>query len=368
MNATVSWQAEPQSRGTYTILTSCLSTLFISTWSALHLDIPESGKRGQSAVMRFLDKLGWFAIGLLAPEYLLLLAFNQYMAARDLTTFAQEKLEGRSPGPAPWFMRAWGWLCTRFRQHILAKYNQDNHSDVERGPRPLNADHAINTNGPDGVPNQTGQTNQTTADADHLDQSDQPDGLDKANKADGADHQEIGVQTTPPQASWPMCSESSSSPRKRVRKHPWTITHSFFAIMGGFVLQDPHDTPMNRYLPAWQGNGVLTEYGVRDIMRVEPDLIPDVPIDELLDHSKADGLAKMILTWQVLWFCLSCLNRAVQHLPLSLLEVNTIAHALCALLTYAAWWKKPSGNLLLSGRALMTIGSPPVRLARGYQH
>ena len=133
---------------------------------------------------------------------------------------------------------------------------------------------------------------------------------------------------------------NSTTPLKN-RKHPWTLTHSFFALMGGFVLQDPHDTPVDRYLPAWQGNGVLAKQGVRMLISVAPELIPDIPVDELLDRGKADGLAKMILAWQVLWFCLSCLNRAVQHLPLSLLEVTTIAHALCALLTYAAWWKKP---------------------------
>ena len=79
--------------------------------------------------------------------------------------------------------------------------------------------------------------------------------------------------------------ESSTPPprTRRKRKHPWTITHSFFAIMGGLVLQDPHDTLEGRYLPAWQGNGVLTDEGVRFIMEIEPDLIPDIPVDELLD-------------------------------------------------------------------------------------
>ncbi|KAI0707896.1 hypothetical protein C8Q76DRAFT_800199 [Earliella scabrosa] len=246
MNTTITWQEEPHFRGTFSILTSCLSTLFVSTWSALHLDIPESGERGQSAFMRFLDKLGWFVIGLLAPEYLLLIAFNQYLAARSLTKLAQEQLDP-PPEPPYWFVRVFRWITA---------------STVRDG-------------------------------------------------------------------GW------------RNRKHPWTLTHSFFAIMGGFVLQDPHVTPEHRYLPAWQGNGVLTEYGVQALIRREPEFIPDIPVDELLDRGKADGLAKLLLTWQMLWFCLSCLNRGVQHLPLSLLEVTTIAHALCALLTYAAWWKKP---------------------------
>ncbi|KAI0707849.1 hypothetical protein C8Q76DRAFT_786591 [Earliella scabrosa] len=127
----------------------------------------------------------------------------------------------------------------------------------------------------------------------------------------------------------------------RTRKHPWTRTHSFYAIMGGFVLQDPHESPAEPYLPSWQRNGVLTPDGVRLIMEHRPHLIPDIPRSELLDRSKADDLGKAVLVWQVLWFCLSCLNRAIQGLPLCLLEVTTIAHAFCALLTYAFWWSKP---------------------------
>ena len=118
MNATVSWHEEPKFRGTFSILTSCLSTLFISTWSALHLDIPDSE---QSGFMRFLDKIGWLFIGLLAPEYLLLLAFNQYLAARALTKFAQKKLESRPSGSAPWFVRCRSFLYSLFRGHSIRR-------------------------------------------------------------------------------------------------------------------------------------------------------------------------------------------------------------------------------------------------------
>lgn len=122
-----------------------------------------------------------------------------------------------------------------------------------------------------------------------------------------------------------------SQPR---RKHPWTLTHSYYAMMGGFVLQEPHSEPVDRYLPLWQRNGVLSEAGVRYRMKHEPTLIPDLPLAEIVDKSKADGLAKALVGCQVLWFCLICLVRLAQGLPLSLLEAATIAHALCALLTY----------------------------------
>ena len=117
MNATVSWQEEPPFRGTYSILASCLSTLFISTWSALHLDIPDSD---QSGLKRCLEKLRWLVFGILAPEYLLLLAFNQYLAVRELTKFAQEKLK-TPPEPPSLFACSRRWIAAPFRQPIFRR-------------------------------------------------------------------------------------------------------------------------------------------------------------------------------------------------------------------------------------------------------
>ena len=52
-------------------------------------------------------------------------------------------------------------------------------------------------------------------------------------------------------------------------------------------------------------------------------------------------LGEGLLVWQVLWFCINCGTRLAQRLPLSLLEVSTIAHGASTLLTYCFWWKKP---------------------------
>ncbi len=35
------------------------------------------------------------------------------------------------------------------------------------------------------------------------------------------------------------------------------------------------------------------------------------------------------------------LYAVVQHIPISLLELNTCGHAFCALLIYILWWEKP---------------------------
>lgn len=112
--------------------------------------------------------------------------------------------------------------------------------------------------------------------------------------------------------------------------------------MGGFVLQDPHFQKRdNRYLPHWQGDGVLTLAGVRYLMEHQSNLVPDVPLAHINDRSKVDVLGKIFVTSQVLWFCLDSANRFAQRLPLSLLEIATIAHALCAFFTYLIWWEKP---------------------------
>ena len=59
------------------------------------------------------------------------------------------------------------------------------------------------------------------------------------------------------------------------------------------------------------------------------------------DKSKADRYAKTFVCLQALWFCLQFFTRIAQNLPVSLIELNTLAHSLCALMIYVFWWSKP---------------------------
>ena len=63
-NTTASWRPEPDFRGTYNILSSCLVTMCLCVWTAVHLNIPEHKK----AYMQKWRKLGWLTMGLFAPE------------------------------------------------------------------------------------------------------------------------------------------------------------------------------------------------------------------------------------------------------------------------------------------------------------
>ena len=74
------WAPEPSGRGTWSILWSCLATIFICTWSALHLNLPHRHGRWYL----FFRKLGWMLIAATAPEIVLYNAADNFFESRDL--------------------------------------------------------------------------------------------------------------------------------------------------------------------------------------------------------------------------------------------------------------------------------------------
>ncbi|KAJ6603487.1 hypothetical protein DFH09DRAFT_807408, partial [Mycena vulgaris] len=69
--------------------------------------------------------------------------------------------------------------------------------------------------------------------------------------------------------------------------------------------------------------------------------IRNVKREELEDKSKGDALSKGITLPQGLWFILQILARFVGDLPISELEVATLAFAVVNLFTWLLWWHKP---------------------------
>lgn len=77
------------------------------------------------------------------------------------------------------------------------------------------------------------------------------------------------------------------------------------------------------------------------LAKFDPELIPNITVHQIRDKSKANGLAKALVCLQAFWFCAQCLSRLSSEFSISLLELNTFAHAIYALLSYAFWWNKP---------------------------
>ncbi|KAF8811820.1 hypothetical protein BYT27DRAFT_7183504, partial [Phlegmacium glaucopus] len=219
----VHWVSPPPTRGTFNILTSCVLTLILCMWTALHLNVPP---QNEGPIGRTAHKLKWTLIALLAPEIVAYIAWRQWLSART-----------------------------------LAK--------------------AIN---------------------------------DIIDKQDG-------------------CSVPQSPKNRR-----WTTVHGFYAGMGGFAFKTEksfiRDYPSPLQVP-------LTAKGV--LFLANQGHIEEIRISEesIIDKSKADSLAKTLLCIQAGWFILQSITRLATNLPITLLEVNTVGHALCALAIYGLWFQKP---------------------------
>lgn len=107
--------------------------------------------------------------------------------------------------------------------------------------------------------------------------------------------------------------------------------------MGGLAI-DP--TCEDRFIPN-NAQMALTANGVSFLLAHEPDTLPDISEEEIKDKSKSDSLAKTIACVQAIWFCVQCIARWVERLPVSQLELTTFAHSICTILIFMAWWKKP---------------------------
>ncbi len=69
--------------------------------------------------------------------------------------------------------------------------------------------------------------------------------------------------------------------------------------------------------------------------------VPSVTTEEINDRSKGDGVTKLVSCLQVSWLAAQLAGRTFQHLPVTTLEIFTLAATVCALTTYGFWWSKP---------------------------
>ncbi|KIK64257.1 hypothetical protein GYMLUDRAFT_437380 [Collybiopsis luxurians FD-317 M1] len=111
----------------------------------------------------------------------------------------------------------------------------------------------------------------------------------------------------------------------------WTMTHGMFLVMGGFMLTDA----------SGKISQVLQEKNLAHLLFQGDIVLPHISESEIMDRSKGDALAKTLVLIQTTWFIAQVISRAVLHLPITELELTTVAFALLNFFTYALWWKKP---------------------------
>ena len=111
----------------------------------------------------------------------------------------------------------------------------------------------------------------------------------------------------------------------------WTLTHSFYAEMGGLLFQTPD-------YPAFVIDGRQLHYLVVN----EYVEYPKLNDDAIRDKNKADPVLRFITLVQVLWFCINVALRAASGLAITTLELTTAAFVISSTSSTIFWLKKPA--------------------------
>ena len=280
--ATVGWVGDPNGRGTFSLISSCLLTLGLCVWSAMHLNIPE---RRISLWRLGVSYVRWSLVGVFGPELVVFAAWRQLNSAKTLQQDVQQALNG---------------LKNQSEQEEVHV------QETSRKEKSVNSSHQsielLN-------PSQNRETH-------------------------GSSRQCEKPLNSPLEGIIPMLRDQY--------KKKWTLVHGFYAGMGGFTFDfesSPRPPELDSCLPSLR-RLTLTARGVALLARCGH--LPEVSKDEIDDKSKADHLAKTLICLQAAWMLIQVIGRATQSLPVTLLEINTLGHVLCTFVIYLLWWDKPA--------------------------
>ena len=67
-----------------------------------------------------------------------------------------------------------------------------------------------------------------------------------------------------------------------------------------------------------------------------------IPSSRIDDKSKGDWIQKSLVLLQVSWMATTCIARKLANLPISLLELHTMVHVVCAITMYLFWFQVSS--------------------------
>ncbi|KAI0062741.1 hypothetical protein BV25DRAFT_1855527 [Artomyces pyxidatus] len=272
-------------RTRYTIIWSSLVTILACVWSAVHRNIPEPAKPADSRVRRIVDRvleIGKIVIvTLLVPEWVLAWAVRQLLNARDLARQLESLRDGMEA------KKAWSDKRKKLRGMKLG-WTEEEVARSDRSAATVSSERVALQ-----AENELG-----------LEEKEEGGSLAFQESALAIDEQTGRFSTQ------------------------WRTRHGFFIVMGGFhyYINGEPKHPLSR-----QDVVKLVEAG---------ELVPPTE-DEIRGWSQGDALSKTLAVVQTLWFVVQCIARRAEDLPITQLEIMTLAYTTITVAMYLAWWDKP---------------------------
>lgn len=287
----VGWVTGPDQRGTLNLVWSCAVTVFACTWSVLHLNVP--GQK-DARNTKFIRKFKWMIINLLFPEFIFSKSFwDLRLAVKDLQDFRRKHLIFAAT-ESTWIR---GWKPAELP--AIIKFMMDPRLSIQKF------------------------ASYTT----HM------------KVLDWFAHV-LGWKKPKKQALPKMSTQDVPEALQE-----WTLEHSYYAQMGGLRYRDSWDIE-NEYMwtescrnSLWTSIGDKEGGGTVESARALTQLV--LAKEDIKDKSKADLLSRGIAVTQVSWAILNIVVRHATKLPITQMEIATVASAAIAALTYLVNWWKP---------------------------
>ncbi|KAH8587223.1 hypothetical protein B0O99DRAFT_694672 [Bisporella sp. PMI_857] len=326
----VGWVSSSPGRSTSDILWSCFSILLVCAWKCIHFNVPSNEERDAGwhklwhTVPYWPERLLWWrwskTIGfiitiILAPEIGVAIAMDQHL-------FARESQEGRDENRKENVNEG-----ERVKEDSLNGGTSEGKVVGEKeGPRQIEEGEKVKEDSLKGG----------TSEGKVVEERPKQTEEDKILEKEGFVTHELydsGFYKNP-----------SSIIEIIPRRREISKTHAFLANMGGLRIKivfpshqqknDEITRPLELLLPNWKSlDPILDKFPGLQLMHKE----------EIDDVSKADIFAKLFACVQSIWLVAQSIARVSVGLPITELELATIALVFCALIMYVLWWNKPFG-------------------------
>lgn len=325
------WTAGPPGRGTLNILWTCISTLALCVWTAVHPNIKPSVGLNSS----YFARAGMMLLAIVFPEHILSTAWSQYRSARMTCSIVNNFITSQMPQQVRQRLLFLAHVSVRRLIDVLQAGSPSDKCESPAKPAQV-VDISLSRERVAGIA--TGPSPRPRA---LQKRSGTSDALPQEASARGATVSMNGQRSSHDRGDFQIDDladiETTVLMEDDGHDTAWSMEQGFFAVMGGYAVEAVTIDPTS-FVPK-RTQRIITFDGVAELARA--GLLPFLSKRDIKDRSKADIFAKMIVLSQIVWFGLQVISRLAEGLVITPLEAHTAVHVCCTIVVYVIWLKKP---------------------------